>query len=535
MPPTARLVTPRRNLRFFFGRPEWRNSTRTVKLHPLAYFEPGDLREMEACVAKGIAEKLRVRAVGAGHSFSDAAFTEDILVGTTRLVHVEHYKYGRGPDLVEVGAGITVRALNKALDKMKRSIRAMGGFDRQSIAGAILTGTHGSSLTFGAISQMVKSVVLVTNDLEDREKVRSYRIEPRGGITDPATYPQDQPTLLQDDDAFYSVVVSFGAMGLIHSLVLEVEPTYYLDEKREVTNWPEVKRRLRNGLLRSGDSVFVQINPYVKDGAPEEALIMTHRRLDTKEMSAVARGRQDLLWIFQSLGSSTRSVLLLVAGHFRITYWWLVYRINARPDRIGRILGSAIRAQRDRSYINKAHRVMYQGAAYMKLRAYDSECALPLKAKDTKKDYIAVLDELIAHLRTLNDKYGSHLSAPIGLRFLKAAPFYLTPEYERDVCYVDCPVLKHAYGHNNIVGRLQHFWREKKAVPHWGKRNELFTSVETAQNYPLFDKWLKQYHRFNANGTFSNAFTQRVVQGALPADPDRTEQEVVQGPPGPTH
>lgn len=504
------LTTPRKNLRFFFGRPVWRNSTRTVAVHPLKYYEPDTLQQLEACVQEAIAEKLHVRAVGAGHSFSDAPVSEDILVGTTNLVHVRRYST-TAPNLVEVGAGITVRELNKELDKLGLSIRAMGGYDRQTIAGAILTGTHGSSLTFGAISRMVRSVVLVTNDLVQQGGVRSYRIEPTHGITDRNNHPPDQPVLIQDDEVFNSVVVSFGAMGLIHSLVLEVEPTYYLDERRVVTNWAEVKRQLRNGLLQRGDSVFVQINPYGKAGGAEDALIMTHHRLDATERSAWL---QDVRWIGQALWASLRSPLLLLAGHFRITYWWLVYRINRRNADIGKILGSAIRAQEDRSYTNKAHRVMYQGAAYFKQRAYDSECALPLGDGER---YIAVIDELLTYLRDLNTRYRSHLSAPIGLRFVKASPLYLTPEHQRDVCYVDCPVLKHAYGHNNIVGRLQHFWLRHNAIPHWGKRNELFTSEHTARNYSQFGKWLVQFDRFNHNGIFSNAFTQRMVERARAA------------------
>lgn len=504
------LSTPRKNLRFFFGRPEWRNSTKTVTLHPLAYYEPCDLKEMEACVTKAITEGLHVRAVGAGHSFSDAPFTEDILVGTSQLVKVDLYAYGTDPNLVEVGAGITVRELNKELDKRKLSIRAMGGFDQQTIAGAILTGTHGSSLTFGAISRMVKSVVLVTNDLEAKDRARSYRIEPKAGISHPLTYPEDQPTLIQDDDVFNSVVVSFGAMGLVHSLVLEVEPIHFLDEKRVVTTWPEVKKQLRGGLLERGDSVFVQINPYTaKPGDPEDALIMTHHRMNVAELTTWAKTKQDLLWIFQALAASMRSPSLMIAGHFALTYWWLVYRINSRPKRIGNILRSAIRAQRDRSYKHKAHRVMYQGAAYFKKRAFDCECALPMN--DPKVDHIAVLDELLVYLRKLNDTYGSHVSAPIGLRFLKGSPLYLTPEHERDVCYVDCPVLTHAYGHDNIVGRLQIFFRDKGGIPHWGKRNQLFTSADTARLYPRLPDWRKQHARFNANGIFSNAFTKRVV------------------------
>ncbi len=505
------LNTPRKNLRYFFGRPVWRNSTRTVRVHPLHYYEPANLLEMEQCVRMAIDKKLHVRAVGSGHSFSDAPISEDILVGTTKLKAVSTYACGpTNPNLVEVQGGITVRELNKELDKRRLSIRAMGGFDRQTIAGAILTGTHGSSLTFGAISTMVKSVVLVTNDLDASGQVRSYRIEPTKGITDKASYPAHQPQLIQDDAVFHSVVVSFGAMGLVYSMVLEVEARYYLDEKREVTTWPAVKEALRNGLLQRGDNIFVQINPYpVEKGAPEDALIMTHHRMNIDELKAWSRTAQDLRWILQSLWTSLRNPTLLIAGHFKITYWWLVYRINRKPKNIGGILGAAIRGQRDRSYKQKAHRVMYQGAAYFKVRAYDSECALPLN--DAPHDYIAVLDALLVHLRMLKTEYNSHLSAPIGLRFLKGSSHYLTPEHERDVCYVDCPVLKHAYGHNNIVGRLQHFFKERGGIPHWGKRNEHFDSTDTARLYKRLPDWRAQHARFNANGIFSNAFTERVI------------------------
>jgi len=522
-------ITPRCNKRLFFDRPVWNNSTGTVQLHPLHYYEPTSRAELEACVSEGIKYELHVRAVGSGHSFSDAPLTEDILVGTRGIQRVlGTYAHTKMQGLFrEVEAGIKVCDLNKKLDDEGLSIRAMGGYDRQTIAGAILTGTHGSSLTFGAMSGMVRSLVLVTNDLKEKGKVRSYRIEREQGFTDPGTYPKDEPELIQDDEVFNSVVVSFGAMGLVYSLVLDVERTYYLEEKRMESDWPKTKALLRNGLLKSGDSVFVQINPYLtKHSAHETTLIMTHRRVPESEVSGIG---QDLKWIRQSFMSSIRSPLLLMAGHFQFTYWWLVWRINGNWERIGGILRSAIRAQRDRSYTHKAHRVMFQGAARFKLNAYDSEFALPLN--DPEMDYLDVLDELIKELRKLHREHHSHLTAPIGLRFVKGSEVYLTPEHGGDVCYVDCPVLKHAYGHNNIVGRLQHFWQRKKARPHWGKRNEIFTSADIEERYPRLKEWRAQNLRFNWNGIFSNAFTKRLVEPGRTGDAPGVEAPPKQGSP----
>ncbi|MBP6389729.1 MAG: FAD-binding protein [Flavobacteriales bacterium] len=497
----------RTTIKYSFGRPVWRNSTNTVKLHPLALEKPSTVEEMKACVTRAIRDKLRIRATGPGHSFSDAPYAEDLLVDTSALTTITP-KYLGDEHLVEVEAGVTVRRLNKKLDALGKSIRAMGGYDKQSIAGAIQTGTHGSSLKFGAMSAMVRSVVLVTRDMEHPDRGRAYRIEPANGPTPHSPSPASGPTLIKDDDLFHSVVVSFGAMGLVYSLVLEVEPFFCLKEVRRVSNWTDVKQQLRNGLLEAHGSVLVQINPYLP--GEDTALIITHDRVpDDQVPSALRRRGADLGYFLSALWGAMRNPSLLVAGHFRITYWIMVLMINMRPKRIGRTFRSAIRSQQDDGYTHRAHKVMYQGAAHFKLRAYDTECAIPLRPGD----YLATLDALIAHLRDLNGRYASHLSAPIGLRFVKGSPLFLTPEHGHDVCYVDLPVLKHAYGHSNIVGRLQEFFRDPAhlGIPHWGKRNERFTAQDIEIRYPRLNDWKMVRDRFDKERTFANRFTERVV------------------------
>ena len=58
--------------------------------------------------------------------------------------------------------------------------------------------------------------------------------------------------LIQDDDIFYSAVLSFGSMGIIYSLVIEVEQLYYLRETKLQTTWEELKKEMarRNHFYR---------------------------------------------------------------------------------------------------------------------------------------------------------------------------------------------------------------------------------------------------------------------------------------------
>jgi hypothetical protein len=54
------------------------------------------------------------------------------------------------------------------------------------------------------------------------------QVEPADGITDPTVHQQQHANiqLVQDDDIFYSTVLSFGAMGIVYQIVFEVVPKY---------------------------------------------------------------------------------------------------------------------------------------------------------------------------------------------------------------------------------------------------------------------------------------------------------------------
>ena len=59
-------------------------------------------------------------------------------------------------------SGITIKALNTALDKAKRALANMGAYDGQTLAGAISTGTHGTGIGLGPIASSVRSLVLIS-------------------------------------------------------------------------------------------------------------------------------------------------------------------------------------------------------------------------------------------------------------------------------------------------------------------------------------------------------------------------------------
>ena len=86
----------------------------------------------------------RVRAVGSLHSWSDVAVARGVTLDMRRINHVE-YDPDDGTGRVRVGAGCT---LGELLDYLRaragRTLPTMGVIKRQTIAGLLSTGTHGS-------------------------------------------------------------------------------------------------------------------------------------------------------------------------------------------------------------------------------------------------------------------------------------------------------------------------------------------------------------------------------------------------------
>ncbi len=94
---------------------------------------PGPLTQLAEVVAHAGQRDLKVRAVGSGHSFSDIACTEGILVSLDRLAGL--LEVDRASGLVRVQAGITIRELSRRLLAHGLALENLGDIDVQSDRG----------------------------------------------------------------------------------------------------------------------------------------------------------------------------------------------------------------------------------------------------------------------------------------------------------------------------------------------------------------------------------------------------------------
>ena len=197
---------------------------RTFHSRPSHYYRPTSLQEVSQICAYARRTRKRIVVTGAAHSPSDLTCTSSILIRLDRLDRILSVE--KSPDgsdaRVFCQAGISLHELSERLSKSDGLIIPnLGSIDAQSIAGALATGTHGSSLYHGLLSQEVYSLRIC---LADGNVVRCS--------------PSERP------DLFKAASVSLGALGVVVEVELRMVQTCNVEWQTElvpvrqiVNNW----------------------------------------------------------------------------------------------------------------------------------------------------------------------------------------------------------------------------------------------------------------------------------------------------------
>src|SRR3954453_10866778 len=180
---------------------EWRNWTGDQRCVPARIERPRDRGDLIERVKRATDQGLTVRAVGAGHSFTDVACTGGVLFEMGELSRVLEVQSDAG--LVKIEAGIGLRALSELIWGHGMALENLGDIDRQTISGAVAPGPPGTGPPFRTLSSQIEAMELVLPDGTLLE------------VSDPA-----EPDLLP------AVRVGLGALGVIATVTLRTVPAF---------------------------------------------------------------------------------------------------------------------------------------------------------------------------------------------------------------------------------------------------------------------------------------------------------------------
>ncbi|KAK4192528.1 D-arabinono-1,4-lactone oxidase [Podospora australis] len=284
----------------FRARPSYTHRTwaRTYTALPELFIQPETQQEIEKVTHLARRCRRRLVTVGSGHSPSDLTCTSSWMVNLDNFNKILSLDPTTG--LCVLQAGIRLYQLSNALNAQGLALPSLGSINEQSIAGAISTGTHGSSLYHGLISERIEALKITLAD----------------GTTVTCS-PTERP------DLFRAALLSVGALGIVSEVTFRAVPAFSLAWEQTIDADTRLFRTWESTLWSQAEFVRVWWFPYTR-----RAVVWTADKVPIDALDAGTVKNFDPPTSFQdsALGYFLYHNLLAIARWVpRITPWveWL--------------------------------------------------------------------------------------------------------------------------------------------------------------------------------------------------------------------
>ena len=428
--------------------PRWRNWADLADIQPAAQQTPSTPENVVAAVADARQRGLRVKMVGSGHSFTDIALTDGMLLDPTRLSGVT--EVDRDALTVTVLAGTPLHELNTRLRGLGLALHNLGDIDRQTVAGAVSTGTHGTGGVTASLAGQLEAVELVTGT---GQLVRADRTS--------------------DPDLFQAARVGVGALGIITRLTFRVEPAFTLEAVEQPLRFDEAVDR-HDELVDTHHHVDMYWFPHT-----DRCLVkMNDRSID--EARPLSRVRS---FVEDELLSNTA--------------FGLLDRATTRFPRLTKAANQVTsRGWGHRTYADSSEQVFI---ASRRVRFREMEYSLP------REHGMAALREV----RALIDQSGWRIFFPVEVRATPPDEAWLSTTYDRSSVYLAFHVGQHVDHRDYFIG-VERVLRAYDGRPHWGKLHTR-TAADLAPAYPRWADFAAVRDRVDPDRIFGNGYLDRVL------------------------
>lgn len=429
---------------------EWSNWAGTVTSRPEETVLVRDLPHLQLLCEESMLAGRRVKAVGAGHSFTGIAEPTDVLVRMDRLSGVR--SVDESTRRVWVHAGTPLHVLGPELQRRGLAMTNLGDIDRQTIAGAVSTGTHGTGAGFTGLAGQLTGIELVRAD---------------GSLL--------TVTESQNPELLPAVALSLGALGIVTALEIQCVPKFLLHAVEAPASLDETLDGLTERVDQSDhfefywfphtDRVLTKTNTRLADESERAPLPAWRSRLDDDLLS------NKLFGVLNK--AATRAPGIIPA----------VNQVSAR-------------ALSRREFTDWSYRVF---ASERDVVFRESEIAIPREA----------VPSVLRELRSWLARKVEVVTFPVEVRFAAPDDLWMSTAYERETGYIAI----HQYVARDHRRYFEAFWSMLDGLgarPHWGKMHDL-DATELRSRYPKFDQFVAVRDRLDPKRVFSNPYLDRVL------------------------
>lgn len=428
----------------------WQNWGRTAAVRPVRVERPRSPEGVQRAVKAASAQGLTIKAVGAGHSFTGIAAAPGVLLELDDLQGLVSADTETG--MVTLLAGTRLHRIPALLKPYGLAMQNLGDIDRQSISGAISTGTHGTGARFGGIATQVRGLTLITADGEFLRIDQQHNTELLAGA-----------------------VVGLGALGIVVDVTLQCVPAFVL---QAVDAPVPLDGTLGSLTERVADADHFEFywHPHT-----DVALTKTQTRMpESTRRRPIPPLRR---WLDESL--LTNGVFGAFCGVSRVV-----------PAVIPPFNRLAVRLTGDAEYADQSHRVLIH---HRDVRFREMEYALPAE------NVVSAFDEV----RQLIARRGWRIEFPVEVRFAAADDLWLSTAFGRDTAYIAV----HRYWRvdpREYFDAVEQIMLAHDGRPHWGKLHGL-TAAQLRELYPRFDDFVALRDRLDPDRLFGNRHLERIL------------------------
>jgi L-gulonolactone oxidase len=429
---------------------EWVNWAGDQSCRPARILRPTSRAELAEAIAAAAAAGEKVRVAASGHSFTEAALTAGTMLRLEALNGV--LDADRESGLVRIGGGTVLADLGEQLAGLGLAMENLGDIDRQTIAGAISTGTHGTGARLRNISAQVEGLELVLGDGSVRHLAAAT-----------------------DSELLRAARVGVGALGAISAVTLRCVPAFTL--LRVDAPHP------REEVLDSFDERAEAHEHFELFSFPysELALVLERNRTEAPprpRRRATAYLNDIVLenWALEALASTGKAIPRLIPALSRLA---------------GQLAsGSRARDRSDRVFANE-RRVRFTEMEYALPREHGPEAARRVVEWVRENRYPVFF--------------------PIEMRVSAGDDASLSPAHGRDTAYLAV----HQYRGMEwrpYFEAVEAIMGDYGGRPHWGKRH-FQTAATLAPRYPAWEDFQRARDTLDPQRIFTNEYTDRVLGG----------------------
>jgi FAD-linked oxidoreductase len=428
----------------------WQNWGRSASVKPLRVERPRTPEGVQRAVKAAVSQGLTVKAVGAGHSFTGIAVAPGVLLELDDMQGLVSADAATGR--VTLLAGTRLHRIPGLLARYGLAMENLGDIDRQSISGAISTGTHGTGAGFGGLATQVVGLTLITAAGE------FLRIDDE-----------------QNAELLPAAALGLGALGVIVEVTLQCVPAFVMQAIDEPAPLADVLATLDARVAASDHFEFYWF--------PHTDVALTKRQTRLPESA-----RREPLpvvgkWIDETLLSNGVYRVVCAAGQ----------AVPAITPPFSRL---AVKLTGDRRYTDLSHRVLTQSRT---VRFREMEYALPV---ENVVPAFRAVQALIA-------ERGWRIEFPIEVRFAREDSIWLSTAHGRATGYIAV----HRYWRadpTEYFEAVERIMLEHGGRPHWGKLHTL-TADQLRERYPRFGDFTALRDRLDPDRRFANRHLERIL------------------------